>query len=124
MTFIRKLFVLMAFTLLVCFVVSNYCSVQAASSIPFTGQMNVGQEGIESTKSLLSSILGIVRIIGMTVAVVMLAVIACKYMLSAPGDRADLKKYLPVYITGAIVLFGASGLVGLIRDITMEATGK
>ena len=124
MTFIRKLFVLMAFSLLVCFVVSNYCSVQAASSIPFTGQMNVGQEGIESTKSLLSSILGIVRIIGMTVAVVMLAVIACKYMLSAPGDRADLKKYLPVYITGAIVLFGASGLVGLIRDITMEATGK
>lgn len=124
MTFIRKLFVLMAFTLLVCFVVSNYYSVQAASSIPFTGQMNVGQEGIESTKSLLSSILGIVRIIGMTVAVVMLAVIACKYMLSAPGDRADLKKYLPVYITGAIVLFGASGLVGLIRDITMEATGK
>ncbi len=124
MTFIRKLFVLMAFALLVCFVVSNYCSVQAASSIPFTGQMNVGQEGIESTKSLLSSILGIVRIIGMTVAVVMLAVIACKYMLSAPGDRADLKKYLPVYITGAIVLFGASGLVGLIRDITMEATGK
>ena len=124
MTFIRKLFVLMAFILLVCFVVSNYCSVQAASSIPFTGQMNVGQEGIESTKSLLSSILGIVRIIGMTVAVVMLAVIACKYMLSAPGDRADLKKYLPVYITGAIVLFGASGLVGLIRDITMEATGK
>ena len=124
MTFIRKLFVLMAFTLLVCFVVNNYYSVQAASSIPFTGQMNVGQEGIESTKSLLSSILGIVRIIGMTVAVVMLAVIACKYMLSAPGDRADLKKYLPVYITGAIVLFGASGLVGLIRDITMEATGK
>lgn len=124
MTFIRKLFVLMAFTLLVCFVVSNYCSVQAASSIPFTGEMKVGQEGIESTKSLLSSILGIVRIIGMTVAVVMLAVIACKYMLSAPGDRADLKKYLPVYITGAIVLFGASGLVGLIRDITMEATGK
>ena len=122
MTFIRKLFVLMAFALLVCFVVSNYCSVQAG--IPFTGQMNVGQEGIESTKSLLSSILGIVRIIGMTVAVVMLAVIACKYMLSAPGDRADLKKYLPVYITGAIVLFGASGLVGLIRDITMEATGK
>ena len=124
MTFIRKLFVLMAFILLVCFVVSNYYSVQAASSIPFTGDMKVGQEGIESTKSLLSSILGIVRIIGMTVAVVMLAVIACKYMLSAPGDRADLKKYLPVYITGAIVLFGASGLVGLIRDITMEATGK
>ena len=124
MTFIRKLFVLMAFSLLVCFVVSNYYSVQAASSIPFTGDMKVGQEGIESTKSLLSSILGIVRIIGMTVAVVMLAVIACKYMLSAPGDRADLKKYLPVYITGAIVLFGASGLVGLIRDITMEATGK
>lgn len=124
MTLIRKIFVLMAFTLLVCFVVSNYYSVQAASSIPFNGEMKVGQEGIESTKSLLSSILGIVRIIGMTVAVVMLAVIACKYMLSAPGDRADLKKYLPIYITGAIVLFGASGLVGMIRDLTMEATGN
>lgn len=122
MAYIRKIFVMLVFAILICFAVSNYTSVQAAN-IPFTGEMKVGQEGIDSTKSILASILGMVRIIGITVAVVMLAVIACKYMLSAPGDRADLKKYIPIYVAGAIILFGASGIVGMIRDMTIEATG-
>ncbi|MCR5185695.1 MAG: hypothetical protein K6D97_01070 [Clostridia bacterium] len=90
----------------------------------FPGEVGNAQDGIDSTKSLLSSILGIVRIVGITVAVVMLAVIACKYMTLAPGDRANLKKYIPIYVKGALVLFGASGLVGIIRDVVFEATGN
>ena len=123
MTYIRKLFVIAALAVLICFAVGNSIFVEAAS-IPYTGELNGAQEGVNATKSMISAILGIVRIIGMTVAVVMLAVIACKYMLSAPGDRADLKKYIPIYVTGAVVLFGASGLVGMIRDLTLDATGN
>ena len=124
MAYIRKSVAIVVFALLICMAVGSYTSVYANSiKSDFNGRMTYGQDGIESTKNILSSILGIIRIVGMTIAVVMLVVVACKYMLSAPGDRADLKKYIPIYITGAIVLFGASGLVGLIRDLTEDATG-
>ena len=124
MTHVRKIFSIIAFATLICMIVSSYANVSAYSRDDFNGKIEVGEEGIDSTKNILSAILGIIRIVGMAVAVIMLVVVACKYMLSAPGDRADLKKYIPLYITGAIVLFGASGLVGLIRDITQEATGE
>ena len=118
----RKIIVI--FVILLLFISLGNTSSYATIQSMFPGEVGNAQDGIDSTKSLLSSILGIVRIVGITVAVVMLAVIACKYMTSAPGDRADLKKYIPIYVTGALVLFGASGLVGIIRNMVFEATGN
>lgn len=59
----------------------------------------------------------------MIIAVVILIVIACKYMIAAPGERADMKNYLQMYVTGSLVLFGAAGLVGIIRDFVFETLG-
>ena len=33
----------------------------------------------------------------------MLIVLAMKYMMSAPGERADIKKHAVVYVVGAVV---------------------
>lgn len=54
------------------------------------------------------------RIVCATIAVVVLLVISMKYMLSAPGDRADIKKHAVHYVIGATILFGASGILGII----------
>ena len=61
-----------------------------------------------------------VRIVGMVIAVVMLAVIGSKYMMAAPSDRADLKKYIPRYVIGAMVLFSASAIVSIVRGWVLE----
>ena len=37
--------------------------------------------------------IGVARIVCVTIAIVMLLVIAMKYMLSAPDDRADIKNF-------------------------------
>ena len=34
---------------------------------------------------------------------------------NAPSDKAEIKKHAVVYIVGAVVLFAASGLLGIIR---------
>lgn len=64
------------------------------------------------------SILGIAQTIGMVVAIVFLIVVAIKYIGAAPNDKAQIKQHAVVYIVGAVVLFAASGLVGLIRTWT------
>lgn len=68
-----------------------------------------------SISKITGSILGVVQTIGMAVAVIMLVVLAIKYISAAPNDKAEIKKHAVIYIVGAVVLFAASGIVGLIK---------
>lgn len=66
--------------------------------------------------NVMGNALYIMQVIGMGVAVIMLIVLAIKYISAAPGDKAEIKKHAVVYIVGAVVLFGASGILALIRN--------
>lgn len=81
-----------------------------------------GTSGTTSQRfsTILNTILGVVQVIGVAVAVIMLIVLAIKYISAAPGDKAEIKKHAVVYIVGAVVLFGATGLLGIIKNFTAE----
>lgn len=65
-----------------------------------------------------ATILTSIRIVGLAVAVVMLLVVAMKYMTAAPGDKADIKKSAIQYVVGAVVLFGAVGILTIISKFS------
>ena len=72
---------------------------------------------ISKTMGNLSGIiLRVVQVIGTAVAVIMLIVLAIKYISAAPNDKAEIKKHAVVYVVGAIILFAASGILGLIQS--------
>ena len=75
----------------------------------------------ESAKKILTSILDVVRIVGAAIAIIILMVIAAKYIMASAGDRADIKKYAINYVVGAVIFFAASGILGLISK-TIEET--
>lgn len=68
--------------------------------------------------TITGTIITSIRIIGIAVAIVMLLTIAMKYMTAAPGDKADIKKSSIQYVVGAIVLFGAVGLLSIISKFS------
>lgn len=70
----------------------------------------------KSVRKIIGSILNVTRIIGTGLALIMLAVVAMKYMMAAPGERADIKKHAIPFVIGAIVLFGASGILTIIQN--------
>lgn len=70
----------------------------------------------KSINTIIGSIITIVQVVGVGVAIIMLIVLAIKYISAAPGDKADIKKHAVVYVVGAIVLFAASGLLGIIKN--------
>ena len=76
-----------------------------------------------SAENVAGKILGVVQIIGVAVAVIMLIVLAIKYISAAPNDKAEIKKHAVVYVVGAIVLFAASGILGLIRQFAEGVNG-
>ena len=77
-----------------------------------------GSDGGASTRiaKFIAGILNVAKLIGVGVAVIMLIVLAIKYISAAPGDKAEIKKHDTVYVVGAIVLFGASGILDIIRQ--------
>lgn len=83
----------------------------------------IGSSWSDSTKTgekattMLTTIIIAVKVIAVAVAIIMLLAVAMKYMTSAPGDRADIKKNAIPYVVGAFILFGASGLLSLIQQV-------
>ena len=70
----------------------------------------------DSINRILGSILTIVQVVGCGIAVIMLIVLAIKYISAAPGDKADIKKHAVVYVVGAVVLFAASGILQIVKN--------
>lgn len=81
-------------------------------------------EGTEKANNMVNkaaaNVISIARIICVTIAIVMLLVIAMKYMVSAPGDRADIKKHAVNYVIGAFVLFGISGILTILNNFAQQ----
>lgn len=75
----------------------------------------------DSFENAASMILGVVQVIAIAVAIIMLIVLAIKYISSAPNEKAEIKKHAVIYIVGAVILFGASGILQLIKTFSAEA---
>lgn len=89
----------------------------------FTGSTSLlaGTNAKNATTGILGTILTITRTIGAAVAICILMVIGCKYLMAAPGDRADIKKYAMNYVIGAMILFGATGILGIVQRFVNTA---
>lgn len=74
-----------------------------------------------NAKNATTGILGTILTIGAAVAICILMVIGCKYLMAAPGDRADIKKYAMNYVIGAMILFGAAGILGIVQRFVNTA---
>lgn len=65
--------------------------------------------------NIMGAAVGIVKVVAAGIAVVMLLVLAMKYMLAAPSDRAEIKKHAIVYVAGAFIMFGVAGILQAIQ---------
>ena len=73
-------------------------------------------QGTGSVKSLGQQILGIVQLVGSIAAVVVLVVLGIKYMMGSAEEKAEYKKTMIPYIIGAVLIFAASNVAGMIYD--------
>ena len=71
----------------------------------------------ESLNKARDTVVTIARVISSALAIIMLMVLGMKYIISSPGDRADVKKHAVVYVVGAFILFAVPGIIGILIDI-------
>ncbi len=91
-------------------------------STMFQGKDNSGAS--EAAGNIIGSIINIAQVIGAGVAIIMLIVLAIQYIAASPEGKAEIKKNSTIYIVGAIILFAASGILGIIRKFAVENVGN
>ena len=128
-----KLMKVMAVILLAAMVVVSLASSVNASDVMTFGNVTTDSvvKGAQDTSGaaksinrIVGSILTIVQVVGCGVAVIMLIVLAIKYISAAPGDKADIKKHAVVYVVGAVVLFAASGILQIVKNFASNVQGS
>ena len=73
--------------------------------------------------SLGSQIIVIVTTIGSVVAVLVLVVLGVKYMMGSAEEKAEYKKTLMPYVIGAVLVFAASTIAGVIFSFSQNIQG-
>lgn len=68
-------------------------------------------------KALGNQIIGVVRTVGVLVAVVILLILGIKYMMGSAEEKADYKKSMVPYLVGAVLIFAASTIAGIVYDM-------
>lgn len=95
------------------------------SNIAFANEDNFNTSAFENRSSVSAgtsiqnaagAILYIVKIIAVGIGLIMLAVLAMKYMLASAQDKASIKQSAVVYVVGAVVFFGAAGILNIIQQ--------
>ena len=116
----KKLISMLIIALLVCSVCGAVLAGQVtqdqAKSVNQFDNLGDNSGASTSFHNIIGAIITIVQIIGTGVAIIMLIVLAIKYISAAPGDKAEIKKHAVVYVVGAIVLFAATGILGIVKN--------
>lgn len=94
----------------------------ASSAIGLYNGTNPGTDGKTEIQKIINTAISVVQVVGIFVAIVMLIFLGIKYMVASPGDRAEIKKHATVYVIGAVVMFGAAGILQLIKDVALKVT--
>ncbi len=72
-------------------------------------------------------VLGIIRVVGVAVSIIILLVLGIKYMMGSAEEKAEYKKTMIPYLIGAILLFAGTWVVTLMYDLSKsigDTSGK
>ena len=120
-----KLFTKIIMTLLiVLFTISMFSNFVYADNFDFTGFEKEADGSIKKpVKDVMGAIIAVMRYVCTGIAIIMLAVLGIKYMVAAPGDRAEIKKSAMQYAVGAFILFGAAGILTILEKAITATVG-
>ena len=71
-----------------------------------------------------NNIIGIVQVICYAAAVIMLVILGVKFIIASPEAKADIKKSAIMYVIGAIIVFAAGALLGVILNLSTTVVSQ
>lgn len=118
----KKITKIILLTMIAIFLCSAFYTSMATVLDNFKGDISKASEGAGKIREIMAIVLEIVRTVGAGLAVLIIIVIGCKYIIASAGERADIKKNAVPYVIGVVVLFASSAIAGILKDFATKAT--
>lgn len=81
------------------------------------------QAAVNHLTNIANPIIGTIKVVGIVVAVITLAVLGLKYMTGSVSEKAEYKKTMIPYLIGAFLVVATTQLIGVIIEIISGVTG-
>ena len=81
---------------------------------------NTSAQGTTEIQNVGNSVIGILQVVGIVLSVIVLIILGIKYMMGSAEEKAEYKKTMIPYLIGAILVFAASAIAGIIRSIATQ----
>ena len=82
------------------------------------GKLTRNTDAASAVTTTANNIVGIVQVICYATAVIMLIYLGVKFITASPEAKADIKKSAIMYVIGAIIVFAAGTLLGVISNLS------
>ena len=121
----KKMLKCIAILLMVAIVVVGFVSPAFAAKDIDVGSFDDydGGDATKSAKRIVGALIDVFQVVGVGVAIIMLVMLAIKYLSAAPNEKAEIKKSVSIYVLGAVLLFAASGVLEIIQQFA-DNVGK
>lgn len=93
------------------------CVVFESNAVVNPNTLTGGTVSTSAIENLGNQAITIVSTIGSVAAVIVLIVLGLKYMMGSTEEKAEYKKTLMPYVIGAILVFAASAIAGVVFNI-------
>lgn len=115
----KKLVKILPILLLVIMLLSTVSVVFADPTDPST------LKGTQTTQfdTMGKKIIGMVQAIGSIASVLVLVVLGIKYMMGSAEEKAEYKKTMIPYVVGAVLVFAAANIAGVVAKFAGELMG-
>ena len=77
----------------------------------------------QQVSKLGSKVVGIIQMVGSFASIGILVVLGVKYMMGSTEEKAEYKKTLLPYVIGAVFVFGAVQIAGMLFKTASNITG-
>ena len=107
---LSKVLSIVAIVMMLLVILSNFAYAINPASISIV----TNGSGTEQVTTIGGKIIGVIQVVGSVVAVAILVVLGIKYMMGSTEEKAEYKKTLIPYLVGAILIFAASNIAGMV----------
>lgn len=103
----------------------NNISLATGGNFDFSNFENqtASEQLMSPVETVMGGIIAAMRIVFTAIAFIMLMYIGIKYIAAAPGERAELKKSAVQFVVGAVILFGAAGILTVLQEVITKVIG-
>ena len=98
--------------------VSTLSTVFATGAAGVLKDLNGNTGAATAVTKTANNIIGIVQVICYAAAVIMLVLVGVKFITASPEGKAEIKKSAIQYVIGAIIVFAAGALLGVISNLS------